>query len=179
MNFWKRLFGSEKKLSQLKSTGQINATRLARNNDTPVLVAPVTGDLQKITDSRDEPFKTKNGVMLVPHGGNLMAPVSGIVTESTNDYLTLTDISEKTVTVTVVGTSNVVRLAQYGVGQQLHAGDVIGTTNQKVLSADHEALRIYVVWANQDLPNIRYGSVYAGQNVWQVGELQNDKESDS
>lgn len=117
--------------------------------------------------------------MLVPHGGNLMAPVSGIVTESTNDYLTLTDISEQTVTVTVVGTSNVVRLAQYGVGQQLHAGDVIGTTNQKVLSADHEALRIYVVWANQDLPNIRYGSVYAGQNVWQVGKLQNDKESDS
>ncbi|MGO0154139.1 PTS glucose transporter subunit IIA [Leuconostoc mesenteroides] len=179
MNFWKRLFGSEKKLSQLKSTGQINANRLARNNDVPVLVAPVTGNLQKITDSHDEQFKTKTGVMLVPHGGNLMAPVSGIVTESTNDYLTLTDISEQTVIVTVVGTSNVVRLAQYGVGQQLHAGDVIGTTNQKVLSADHDALRIYVVWANQSLPNIRYGSVYAGQNVWQVGESQNDKESDS
>lgn len=62
MNFWKRLFGSEKKLSQLKSTGQINATRLARNNYTPVLVAPVTGDLQKITDSRDEPLKLKKGL---------------------------------------------------------------------------------------------------------------------
>ena len=39
-----------------------------------------------------------------------------------------------------MGTSNVVRLAQYGVGQQLHAGDVIERQIEGV-SADHEALR--------------------------------------
>ncbi|GMA70614.1 hypothetical protein GCM10025879_18600 [Leuconostoc litchii] len=166
-----------KKLSQLKSTGQLNAIKIANSDNAPVLVAPVTGELKEIKSSHDDSFKSKSGVMFVPHGGNLMVPVSGIVTESTSDYLKLTDISEQTVIMTVVGASTVVRLARYGIGQQLHAGDVVGTMNQKILFADHEALSVYVVWENKTLPIIRYGSVYAGQNIWQVKELHNGDES--
>lgn len=178
MNFWQRIFRLKKKQTQVNATGRLNAIKMAKKSGTLVLVAPATGQLRPIKESHDEHYQAANGIMLIPNGGNLMLPVSGIVSESTTEKLIITDGHGQGVTMTLVGQGEAARLACYGTGQQLHAGDVVGTANQKILAQNSEAVRVYVVWAERQIPTVRFGSVYAGQNIWQSEDDFNDKQRD-
>jgi sugar PTS system EIIA component len=58
------------------------------------------------------------------------------------------------------------RLATYGTGQQLHAGDLIGTAH----AIDQDDVRVYVLFEDSVVPYVNYGAVYAGQSIWQYQE---------
>ena len=178
MNFWQRIFRLKKKQTQVNATGRLNAIKMAKKTGTLVLVAPATGQLRPIKESHDEHYQAANGIMLIPNGGNLMLPVSGIVSESTAEKLMITDGLDQSVTMSLVGQGEAARLARYSAGQQLHAGDVVGTASQKILAQNTEAVRIYVVWSEHQVPKVRFGSVYAGQNIWQSEDDFNDKQAD-
>ncbi|KAI3473557.1 hypothetical protein Pfo_031585 [Paulownia fortunei] len=83
---------------------------MAKKSGTLVLVAPATGQLRPIKESHDEHYQAANGIMLIPNGGNLMLPVSGIVSESTTEKLIITDGHGQGVTMTLVGQGEAARL---------------------------------------------------------------------
>lgn len=171
MNWWQNLFISSSKHATIKSTGQLNATHIARNSEMPVIVAPVTGQLQKIVGDHDQ-LNHRNGFMMVPNGNNLMSPVSGIVIEATPRVLTIKNDRYGKVTVQVISQDDRdVRLAAYGTGQQLHAGDLIGSVR------NHEqSVHVYVLFEDNVTPFVNYGAVYAGQNIWRQQEEVDAKE---
>lgn len=171
MNWWQNLFISSSKHLTIKSTGQINATHIARNSELPVVVAPVTGQLQKIVVEKEQ-LNHRNGFMMIPNGNNLMSPVSGIVIEANPRAVTIQNERYGKVVVQVISQDHRdVRLAAYGTGQQLHAGDLIGAVRQA-----EQPVQVYVLFEDQVTPNVNYGAVYAGQNIWRQQEATNDEE---
>ncbi|CAM3068051.1 PTS sugar transporter subunit IIA [Leuconostoc rapi] len=165
MRWWQKLFNQKNKHQKIKTTGQLNATHVARKSELPVVVAPVTGQLQKI-DNDGEQIHNKNGFMMLPDGNNIMSPVAGIVGASDEQFLTIQSAHYHDVVVQLKNEeTNSSRLATYSKGQQLHAGDLIG-----VAHATSHNVRVYVLFEESIVPQLKYGSVYAGQNVWQYQE---------
>lgn len=169
MSWWQNLFSRKSQYGNLRTTGQINAVQISRQSELTVIVAPVTGQLQKIDDENDQ-IHSKNGFMMLPNGYTILSPVSGIVVESKKNMLTIKSVNHAEVVVSVVthDTDNA-RLALYSHGQQLHAGDMIGT-----ISAKNSNATVYVIFEENLIPRVRYGAVYAGQNVWQNQEVVNE-----
>ncbi|WP_220739081.1 PTS sugar transporter subunit IIA [Leuconostoc miyukkimchii] len=173
MSWWQNLFNQKSRHHRIKTTGQINAVNVARNSEFPVVVAPVTGQLRKIDDEIEQ-LNSGNGFMILPDGNSIMSPVSGIVVASDTHKVTIQSIHHEKVTVHLQGHGNEpidAHLATYGVGQQLHAGDLIGTTHD----TDHN-IGVYVTFEDNVNPHISYGAVYAGQNIWHYHEGTNATE---
>lgn len=165
MRWWHKLFNQKNKHQKIKSMGQLNAIHVARKSELPVIVAPVTGQLQKI-DSDGEPVHSKNGFMMLPDGNNIMSPVAGIVAASDEQFLTIQSAHYHDVVVQLkTEETKLSRLATYAKGQQLHAGDLIG-----VAHATSHNVRVYVLFEDSVTPQLKYGAAYAGQNVWQYQE---------
>ena len=78
MSWWQNLFNQNNRHQRVRTTGQMNATHIARKSELPVVVAPVTGQLQQIAGDKDQ-INSHNGFMMVPNGNSIMSPVSGIV----------------------------------------------------------------------------------------------------
>ncbi|CBL91450.1 hypothetical protein GCM10025878_09610 [Leuconostoc gasicomitatum] len=168
MNWWQNVFNQKNKYNRVKTTGQMNAVHVARKSKFPVVVAPVTGQLQKI-DGDNEQNHSKNGFMMLPDGNNIMSPVSGIVTASDEHTVIIKSVNHDKVTVQVQARNEMLqgtRLATYGTGQQLHAGDLIGTAH----AMDQNDVRVYVFFEDSVVPYVNYGAVYAGQSIWQYQE---------
>lgn len=171
MNWWQNLFISSSKHATVASTGQLNAVQIARQSELPVIVAPVTGQLQRITLDNDQ-LNNRHGFMMIPNGRDIMSPVAGIVTDAVPQTITIRSEHYGTVTVQVMcEKTQDVRLASYRTGQQLHAGDLIGSVRQH-----DQSVRVYVLFEAQATPFVSYGAVYAGQNIWRSQEEIDAKE---
>ncbi|WP_100665961.1 PTS sugar transporter subunit IIA [Leuconostoc citreum] len=165
MSWWQNLFNQNNRHQRVRTTGQMNATHIARKSELPVVVAPVTGQLQQIAGDKDQ-INSHNGFMMVPNGNSIMSPVSGIVVSSDAQTVTIQSVQHEQVTVKLqTNDTTISHLATYGTGQQLHAGDLIGTTH-----AINPEVHIYVLFEETVVPHVNYGAVYAGQNVWQNQE---------
>ncbi|WP_294975870.1 PTS sugar transporter subunit IIA [uncultured Leuconostoc sp.] len=168
MNWWQNVFNQKNKYNRVKTTGQMNAGHVARKSVWPVVVAPVTGQLKKM-DGDSEKGHSKNGFMMLPDGNNIMSPVSGIVMTSDEHTVTIQSMHHDKVTVQLHARNEILqgtRLATYGTGQQLHAGDLIGTTH----AMGQDDVRVYVLFEDTVVPHVNYGAVYAGQSIWQYQE---------
>ena len=173
MSWWQNLFNQRNKYNRVRTTGQLNAIHVARQSEFPVVVAPVTGQLQKI-DGDSEQIHSKNGFVMLPDGNSIMSPVAGIVMTSDEYAVTIQSVRHGVVKVQLQMRSEDVkgaRLAMYGKGQQLHAGDLIGNTH----AVDHN-IRVYVLFEGNVMPRVNYGAVYAGQSIWQYQENANATE---
>lgn len=171
MNWWQNLFIASSKHVTTRSTGQLNAVHIARHAEQPVIVAPVTGQLQRIVLDNDQ-LNHRNGFMMTPNGHDIMSPVAGIVTDAVPHAVTIRSERYGVVTVQVMSEKDQdVRLAAYRPGQQLHAGDLIGSVRQR-----DQAVRVYVLFEDHATPFVSYGAVYAGQNIWRPQEESHAKE---
>lgn len=168
MQWLQKLLNPKNKHQKIKTTGQLNAMHVARKSELPVVVAPVTGQLQKIDHDGEQSY-SKKGFMMLPDGNNIVSPVAGIVSVSDEQFLTIQSAYYHDVIVELKKEEMTsARLATYAKGQQLHAGDLIG-----VAHATSHNVRVYVLFEDSVDIQLKYGSVYAGQNVWQYQEEVN------
>ena len=98
MSWWQNLFNQNNRHQRVRTTGQMNATHIARKSELPVVVAPVTGQLQQIAGDKDQ-INSHNGFMMVPNGNTIMSPVSGIVVSSDAQTVTIQSVHHEQVTV--------------------------------------------------------------------------------
>ncbi|MCO6183631.1 PTS glucose transporter subunit IIA [Leuconostoc fallax] len=174
MDWWRKLrrLRKSKLVTISRHHSDMQPLHMAKTAHDIALVAPATGQMQPLINSNLELFRNKmmgDGVMIWPIGGNIIAPVSGIVTNSSSEQLNIKTADDKEVILTFGGENiGIAHLARYLAGQQLHAGDTIGTLNQNMLAAYPKGIDIYVIWTNNNVPSMTYGSVYAGQNIWKI-----------
>lgn len=169
MNWWKNVFNPHKIHQKLRTIGQINATHIAKNSELPVIAAPVTGQLQQNIDDY-EPVRGKNGFMMTPNGNSIVSPVAGIVVESDQQILVIQSVHHDTISI-YLKTDDFTKshLAIYNVGQQLHAGDLVGITR-----GDNQKNSIYIILDRNKVYQFKTGSVYAGQNILQQSSDEDD-----
>ena len=175
-------------LKQLFSKATIvnHAKRLAESRQKTAtaklaFISPATGMMQAMGATTLERFQNKmtgDGIMILPHGSKIVLPVSGIVTQSSTQQITIR-VADQTEVVMAFGgvKANCGQLATYSEKQQLWAGDIVGTIADSAL--DHSGcIELYIIWPGCQSPRVNFGMVYASQSVRCLPEtLQNGVEA--
>ncbi len=142
-----------------------------------VVVAPVSGEVIKLEDVKDDVFSQKlagDGVAIIPSNGEIVSPIEGVITRLFPTHHAFLITTKDNIEVMVHIGLDTVELKGEGFKVLKQEGDKV-KVNTPIIRVDLEYLKLKgkdivtpIVVSDKSITNIRLGQIKSGESIFEV-----------